>query len=114
MNKRGSVLAHVLICVVILYIIAVYSLRSSLSAKMVQARSRSKAQASSLAEGARAQALSCLRENGFPAASCDEPLPSCLPATIGTPPAAVAFRASGDYAANRFCKLAIDVTLPGE
>jgi type II secretory pathway pseudopilin PulG len=114
MNKRGSVLAHVLIVVVILYTIAVYSLRSSMSAKMLQAKARNKSQAAGALDAARAQADACLHESGFPVASCSEALPACLPASIGDPAVTIAFRVSGNYAADHYCKLAIDVTLPGE
>jgi type II secretory pathway pseudopilin PulG len=113
MNNRGSVLAHVLVVVVVLYMIAVASLRSSLGAKMLQAKARNKAQAAAYLEGARAQAFSCLHSAGYPAASCGEALPACLPSSMGTPPASLSYRSSGDFAADHFCKLAIDVTLPG-
>ena len=112
MNKRGSVLAQVLVVVVVLYTIAVASLRSSMSAKMLQAKAHNKTQAAGIQEAARAQAMVCLHQSGFPVASCAEALPACLPATLGTPPATIVFRASGDYAADHYCKLAIDVTLP--
>jgi len=112
-NRRGSVLVYVLVAVVILYAIAAATLRSSLQAKMLQAKERDKARAVGALEAARAQAVACLRQAGYPLASCAEPLPSCLPSRIGIPAASVAFRSSGDYAADHFCKLGIDVILPG-
>lgn len=114
MNKRGAVLATVLVAVVVMYMMAVAALRSSLGAKIFQAKADRKGRAALALEAARAQAFSCLHQAAFPSAHCGEPLPACLPSSIGTPAATLVFAASGNYAADGYCKLAIAVTLPGD